>query len=130
MATLSIRNLTRTAIPKLPYERMKEYALSKRYSLSLVFIGDKRSQKLNKTHKHKDAPASVLAFPLAPESGEIFLNFTRARKRARMLRTSPTQATAYLFIHALLHLNGHTHGGTMDRAEKTMCKRFDIPYPQ
>lgn len=115
--------------PHLPYERIAEAILGKNYELSLVFIGDQRSQTLNRTYRNHDQPASVLSFPLDKEAGEIYINIPYAGRRARRQPATLSQTVAYLFIHGLLHLNGHDHGGTMDKREKEYCAQFGIPYP-
>jgi ssRNA-specific RNase YbeY (16S rRNA maturation enzyme) len=53
---------------------MKESVLGKKYELSLVFIGDKKSKSLNKKFRNKDYKANILSFPIDNDMGEIFIN--------------------------------------------------------
>jgi len=117
-------------LPALPFEKMGRVVFGRRGSVSVVFIGDARSRTLNRIHRKKDSPANVLSFPLShPQGGEIFINLARARVEAPHFGLSYRNYVGYLFIHGLLHLEGHDHGGKMDEAEQTLCKRFSIPYP-
>lgn len=127
-SNISVMNTTRGTIPTVPLIALKDRVLGKRYELSLVFIGDKRSQTLNKAHKHKDKPASVLSFPLEHDIGEMFINLPLAKRRAKKFGMTYTQLVTYLFIHGLLHLKGLDHGSTMDRSEKKLCREFSVPF--
>jgi len=81
---------------------------------------------LNKTCRGKDAPANVLSFALDTTAGEIYLNVPRIRREAHAYGLTPHGHAKFLFIHACLHLKGHTHGSTMEQAEEALLKRFDI----
>lgn len=110
----SIRNKTRKGTPGIKFENIKDKILGKGYELSLVFCGDALSRKLNKTYRNKDKATNVLAFPIAKNSGEVFINLSKT-KHFSVLE---------LYVHALLHLNGMEHGARMERAEKFFVKRF------
>jgi rRNA maturation RNase YbeY len=127
--TLSVRNLTRSAPPRLHINSIKNSILGERYNLSIVYIGEKRALSLNTTHRKKDYPADILSFPLSKDSGEIFLCIPCARLSARAGNTPLGNFIAYLLIHGMLHLKGLRHGSTMDRAEKKLCKKLNIRYP-
>jgi len=71
----NIKNTTKGKLPRLPFEHMKDEVLGKNYDLSLVFIGDKLSRKLNKLSRKKDYPTNILSFPLSKNAGEIFINY-------------------------------------------------------
>lgn len=126
---VTITNTTRSDLPQLSIDRIATAILGKEYELSLVFIGDARSQTLNKTYRNKDAPASVLSFPLEDSAGEVYLNLPYTKRRAQKAGLSERDMVAYLLIHGFLHLKGHDHGGTMDRREKQFCSQFRITYP-
>jgi probable rRNA maturation factor len=115
MDLLSIKNLTRSKAPKLPFEEIKNKVLGNKYELSLVFIGSTRSRKLNLTYRDKDKPANVLSFPLTKSSGEIFIDLNKTK----------TFSTLHLFIHGLLHLKGMQHGGKMESEEQRLLKLFN-----
>ena len=99
----------------VPFDKIKNLALGKSYSLSLVFIGKTTSQRLNKTYRGKNKPTNILSFPLDKKMGEIFITPSIAKKEL-----------SSLFIHGLMHLKGHTHGDTMDRAEEKLRKQFSV----
>jgi ssRNA-specific RNase YbeY (16S rRNA maturation enzyme) len=62
---------------------MKDKVLGKKYELSLVFIGDKKSLSLNKQFRKKNHIANVLSFPIDADLGEIFINYPNAKKEAK-----------------------------------------------
>ena len=121
-----ITNKTKSKIPPLPFNSIKEAVLGEKYELSLVFIGAKKSRELNKTYRAKDKVANVLSFPLTKNTGEIFISPAEAHKHAKEFGQNTTQFLGYLFIHGLLHLKGMEHGSTMEKAEKKVCKKFSI----
>lgn len=127
-ASLSISSTLDGSIPyrTLPFSDMKTAVLGEEYSLSLAFVGDARMRTLNRTYRNKDATTDVLAFPLDKKTGEIVINPREAKRRAPRHGMSPRAYTAFLFIHALLHLKGMGHGATMEQAEKRLVKRFAL----
>ena len=110
----------------LPFERIKDAVLGKNYELSLVFIGRKYSQTLNKKYRGKGKPANILSFPLSKTSGEIFICPETAKKDARKFEMKEREFIGYLFIHGLLHLKGLKHSSTMERAEEKIRLKFSI----
>jgi probable rRNA maturation factor len=114
----SLKNLTRTKKPSVPYSKLAESILKIDYDLSLVFIGDTRSRLLNNSYRKKNKVANVLSFPLSETEGEIALNLSAAKREAPDYKMNYTQFVRYLFIHGCLHLKGLKHGRTMDRLER------------
>jgi len=104
--------------------RIKRDVLGKQYDLSLVFVGKKRSQTLNREYRKKNKPTNVLSFPLEDGLGEIFITIPVAQSEARKEGVSKNDRILYLFIHAVLHLKGYLHGATMDSEEKRLSKMF------
>ena len=109
---------TVSSYPKLPYDRMKDAILGKKYALSLVFIGSVRAKTLNRKTRKKTYVPNVLSFPLTESAGEIFITPEVAVREAKKRGMTEKGYVGFLFIHALLHLKGHHHGATMERAEK------------
>lgn len=103
---------------------MKDAVLGKNYDLSLVIVGNTRSQKLNATYRGKAKSTNILSFPLSKMEGEIFLNLNVAKKEAPQFDKTYTEFVAYLVIHGMLHLKGHSHGSTMERLEKKFLHEF------
>ena len=98
--------------------------LGNAYDLSVVLIGNARSHRLNATYRGKDKPTNVLAFPIAEDAGEIYLNVPYALKEASRYDHAAKHHLTYLFIHGLLHLKGFDHGASMEREEARLLKRF------
>ena len=124
--TFSITNSTKSAPKGVPFAKIKEAALGKKYELSLVFIGNKKSQTLNNSYRGKNQPANCLSFSLSKNSGEIFLNLSKAKKEARAFGRKFDNFVAFLFIHSCLHLKGMEHGGRMEEAEMKLLKKFQF----
>jgi probable rRNA maturation factor len=114
----TITNKTKGALQNVPFANMKDVVLGKNYELSLVFIGETLSRKLNKKYREKDRATNVLSFPLTKFSGEIFITPSVAKKEGH--------SVGFLFIHGLLHLKGYDHGDTMERAEEKIRKQFHV----
>ena len=112
--------------PSLPYQKIKEEILGKRYNLSLVFIGKTRAVSLNNKYRNKTYTPNILSFPLDTTSGEIFITPELARTECKKFGMTPKGYIGFLFIHGLLHLKGHAHGDTMERAEKKYVSKFKL----
>jgi probable rRNA maturation factor len=123
---VSIKNLTRSPLPRIAFNEIKKAILGSSYELSLVFVGTTRSRALNKHYRTKDKPTNVLAFPLDVAIGEVFICPHVADKQAPDFSLSKKGMVAYLFIHACLHLKGLDHGARMEALEATYMKKFSI----
>ncbi len=121
-----IKNNTKGKLPRLPFENIKNEALGKKYELSLVFIGDKLSQKLNYQSRRKNKPTNILSFPLSKTSGEIFINYRQAKKEAEKYERKFSDFIGFLFIHGLIHLKGFEHGSKMEEQEAKFRKKFNL----
>ena len=124
----SVTNLTKSnpLIGALFFSNIKEVILGKKYELSLVFIGDARAKKLNKTYRKKTYVPNVLSFPLDKNSGEIFINLNQLKKERKKIKISQKELTKLMFIHGCLHLKGFSHGSKMDKLEQRYIKKFSI----
>ncbi len=122
----SLMNKTKGTLPRVPFVRMKDAVLGADYGLSLVFVGDAESRKLNMKHRGKDYIPNVLSFELDETSGEIFINSAEARRQAPSFGRTPSNMIAFLYIHGLCHLKGMQHGATMERTEARFRKSFGI----
>ncbi len=112
--------------PALPYIAIKDDILGKKYDLSLVFIGAQKAQTLNKKYRNATYTPNVLSFPLTKDTGEIYITPEVAQKEAYKFSLSTEGYIGYLFIHGLLHLKGHLHGGTMEKAEKKYVAKYKL----
>jgi len=123
---VSILNKTKGTLPRVPFSRIKNAVLGKEYELSLVFVGDSESQKINIKHRGKDYVPNVLSFELDETSGEIFINPFEARRQAPQFGRTYRSMIIFLYIHGLCHLKGMLHGSTMEKSEARLRKKFGI----
>ncbi len=123
---LQIKNTTKGKLPRLPFVDIKDSVLGKKYSLSLVFIGDKLSKKLNNQYRKKNKSTNILTFPLSDNEGEIFINFRLAEKEAKKYEREFSGYIGFLVIHGLMHLKGLQHSSRMERREKKIRNKFDL----
>ncbi|MDP3875211.1 MAG: rRNA maturation RNase YbeY [bacterium] len=104
----------------IPFTRLKNRVLGRNFELSLVFIDDRFSRRLNITYRGKNKPADILSFPLSRKTGEIFIDLVTAQKEKKKFEMPFEKFVTFLFIHGLLHLKGMGHGDTMEQAEKKL----------
>ncbi|PIR57693.1 MAG: rRNA maturation RNase YbeY [Parcubacteria group bacterium CG10_big_fil_rev_8_21_14_0_10_38_31] len=124
---IEFTNLTKKRQPSLPWKKIKDTILGKRYNLSVVFSGNALTKKLNKKYRNKDKPANVLSFPFSSKEGEIFINLSYPHKltsKNDIIKEKDLDRILHLFIHSLLHLKGFSHGDKMDDEEDKMIKKF------
>lgn len=124
--SLSITNLTKGKLPRLPFVKIVATVLGKEYDCSLVIVSSRKSRELNRTYRGKDTPTNILSFPLDKHAGEIFLYLAKARDEAPLFGRSYKDFVAFLFIHGLFHLKGLDHGTKMENAEKKIRTLFKI----
>lgn len=117
-------NETKGKIPSLPFRIMKDKILGKNYTLSLIFISEKKSEELNKKYRNKDYPANVLSFPYSKKNGEIFISISTAKKQCKDHDKTWQKFVGFLVIHGMLHLKGMDHSSTMERQEEKFSKLF------
>ena len=104
----------------IPFTHLKNTVLGRDFELSLVFIDNTFSRRLNAQYRGKNKPTNVLSFPISKKSGEIFIDLVTAKKEAGVFEMSFQKFVTFLFIHGLLHLKGMRHGATMEQAEKKL----------
>lgn len=122
--TITIQDMNKGKLPRLPFVQMAETILGKKYELSIVFATKKVSQKLNREFRGKNKPTNILSFPLSKNSGELVLEPKTIWKQAPDFGMPYEKFIGYLVIHGMLHLKGMEHGSTMERREKLLKKKF------
>jgi probable rRNA maturation factor len=122
----SLTNKTKGSLPRLPFVVFKNKVLGKKYDLSIVFVGEKTIQKLNKEYRKIHKPTDILSFSLSKNSGEIFICEKIAKKKAKEFEMTYTAFLPFLFIHGLVHLKGYDHGKKMELEESKYRKYFTI----
>ncbi len=122
-----ISKKSRTPVPDISkFKNIKDKVLGADYVLSLVFIGDSFSRKLNKKYRGKDKPANILSFSISKKEGEIFINLRKTKEEKMKFNLSYGKFVGKLFIHGLLHLKGMAHSSTMDKEENVLFKKFFV----
>jgi probable rRNA maturation factor len=122
-------DILNTAQQKISFQNkeilmIKNQILGKNYELSIVIVGDKKIQNLNKKFRNKNYPTDTLSFSISKNMGEIFINLKIANKKSISFQMSPQKYFYYLLIHSMLHLKGFDHGEKMEREEKQLIKKF------
>ncbi len=119
-----INNQTDTVLPDIDFEKLKNSALGKPYTLSVVFVSPNESQRINKEYRKKDKPTNILSFPYTFVSGEIVLCVEIIQKEAEHHKLLYKDYLIYLFIHGLVHLSGFDHSLLMERREIELRKKY------
>ncbi len=123
---VQLLNKTKGKLPRLPFSDMKNAVLGEDYELSLVFVDEAESHKINLQTRGKDKPTNILSFPLDERSGEIVICPTYAKSEAPNFDRPYENYLAFLFIHGLVHLKGFDHGVRMENEELKYRKQFGI----
>lgn len=110
----AFKNTIKAKIPSIRWRYFKNKILRKGYDLSIVVVGDKKMQQLNKKYRKKDKTTDVLSFGLDKNSGEIVLNYSYIKKRAQEFNRTPKEHLKVSYIHGLLHLRGFDHKKSSD----------------
>jgi rRNA maturation RNase YbeY len=122
---LSIRNDTRRPTPRLPFARAADAVLPG-WELSLAFVGPAAARDLNERLRGKEYIPNVLSYTLGDAHGEIIICLAEAEKQAPAHGLPYRPFVLYLFIHALLHLKGFSHGAMMERWEKNILAQCTV----
>ena len=123
MAKVEIKNLTRRPVPRFAYTAIAATVLPG-WDISLVFVGPKKAQELNRELRKKSYIPNVLSYAVGEKSGEVFICLSEAARQAPDHTMSERVFVLYLFIHAILHLKGWPHGGTMERWEQKLVAQY------
>lgn len=121
-----ITNTTKSKLPDFDFVKMKQAILGKKYELSVIIVGKKEIQKLNKEYRDINKPTDILSFPLSDDFGEMYINPEMTKLEAKNFDRDYENFFGYLFIHGLVHLKGFDHGSTMENIEAQFRKKFHI----
>jgi probable rRNA maturation factor len=111
--------------------------------VAVVLTDDSRIRALNRVWRGVDKPTNVLSFPAkegrepqgAPAPlGDIVIAYETTAREALAQGTPFLHYLAHLTVHGFLHLRGYDHQAddeaeTMERLERTILARLDIPDP-
>ncbi len=126
MDTISVSQTIRKKWNTSDYKKIAGDILGKKFNLSIVLIGDKKSKTLNLKYRNKNKVANVLTFPISKNTGEIFINIPKAKRDAHKFGLSQKNYAKFLLIHGCLHLKGYAHGSTMESAEDRLLKKYTL----
>ncbi|MBI3572328.1 rRNA maturation RNase YbeY [Candidatus Kaiserbacteria bacterium] len=111
--------------PDFPYSEIAASVLPG-WEISLAFVTPKVAKALNKKLRGKNYTPNVLSYQAGEKSGEVIICLREAGRQAPEYGMSPRHFVLCLFIHALLHLAGRRHGSTMEKRERTLCKKWSV----
>lgn len=113
--------------------------------LCLRLVDSAEMQELNLAFRGKDSATNVLAFPaemgdfqLPPDqiapAGDIVICAPVVQKEALEQGKKPLDHWAHLWVHGLLHLQGHDHieddeANRMEECERQILAKLRIPDP-
>ena len=121
---ISIINHTKGKLPSLPFVLIKNEILGKNYSLSIAFITEAQSKKINNTYRKINKPTNILSFPLTKTGGEILLCPALIKTQTKKFGRNFRELLGFLVIHGCLHLKGIEHGATMERSEEKYDQKY------
>ncbi|MFZ2205419.1 MAG: rRNA maturation RNase YbeY [Minisyncoccia bacterium] len=122
--TLSVINKTKGKLPSLPFDNLKNDILGKKFSCSIVFVGEKRSREFNKKYRGKDKSTNILSFCLSKTEGEMILCPAVAKREYKKFDRTYPNFIGFLVIHGMLHLKGMEHSSRMDKAEQKYDQKY------
>lgn len=120
----SLINKTKGKLPSLPFLKMKDDILGKKYFLSVAYVDKNISNRLNKIYRGKDRATNILSFQIHKNEGELILCPSVIKREAKDFDRTFKEFLGFLVIHGMLHLKGMDHSVTMERAEKKYDKKY------
>ena len=121
---LSVNKMTKGTLPRVPFARIKDEILGKKYVLSIAFVDAKISKKINKEQRGKNKPTNVLSFSLSKTEGELVICPEVVKKEAPKFEMSFGNFLGFLVIHGMLHLKGMEHSSTMEKLDEKFSRKF------
>jgi len=109
----------------------KAFDFKKKFSISILFTGDKKINQLNKKFRKINSPTNILSFPSMPINihtnnfldfgynqsiflGDIVISSDTLIKEANNEKKIEEDHLIHLFIHGVLHLLGYDHETSYD----------------
>ena len=111
-------------------------ALAEGGEVTIRYVAEAESRRLNREFRGKDRATNVLTFPYggSPVRGDVVICAPVVAREARE-QGKPLEAHhAHLLVHGLLHLRGHdhehaAHAARMERLERRILAGFGYPDP-
>ena len=117
---------TKTKLPVIDWDGIKNTALGDKYSLNLIFTTPAKIKRLNTIYRDKECSTDILSFPISETEGEIYISHADARAEAKKFGRDLDNFLAFLFIHGCTHLKGHDHGAIMESIETKLRIKFGV----
>ena len=127
--SIDVANKTRTKININLVRKVSEQFL-KRYKkykldLSVVFVGDRRIQVINKTYRGYNKVTDLLSFEGEEEFfGELIIDYAQVRRQAKYFNNSVKEELIFILVHGLFHLLGYED--KTEREEEKMIRLGEI----
>jgi probable rRNA maturation factor len=120
---IEVNNTTRRAVDEVFLKKVGERVLreekAKNADVSVVIVGAKRMQELNRRYRKKDKVANVLSFSVQELGlGEVVLCPQEVKKDAKKYGMIFEKAFAWMLVHGILHLLGYSHKEMEKREER------------
>ena len=120
----SLINKTKGKIPYLPFQKIKNDILGKKYSLSIALVSEKISKELNNKYRNKNKSTNILSFTLNKNMGEIILCPAVIKREVKNFERTFGDFLGFLVIHGMLQLEGLEHSSTMEEKEKKYDQKY------
>ena len=124
-------------------ELTKKTKLAQKFSVSVLFTGDKKIKDLNNNFRNINRATNVLSFPSIELHediknlnflGDIVISYDTLLKEAKKDKIKTSDHLVHLFVHSFLHLLGYDHDNCLDAKimetlEIKILKNLDIKNP-
>ena len=105
-------------------------------AVTVRYVGEAESRRLNREFRRKDYATNVLSFPYSakPVQGDLVICAPIVAREARRQGKSVRAHHAHMLVHGLLHLAGFDHerereAARMEARERTVLARLGFPDP-
>jgi probable rRNA maturation factor len=105
-------------------------------AVTVRYVGEAESRRLNHEFRGKDHATNVLSFPYSPRplEGDLVICAPVVAREARSQGKSVRAHHAHMLVHGLLHLAGFDHerereAARMEARERTVLARLGFPDP-
>ena len=104
-------------------------ALQENATLTVRFVGQAESKKLNANYRNKDYATNILTFPYELQNGidhlsaDLVICLPVLEKEAKQQNKTPEQHLIHLIVHGTLHAQGFDHE---DEVEAEAMEQLEI----
>jgi probable rRNA maturation factor len=104
--------------------------------VTVRYVAEAESRRLNRVYRGRDYPTNVLSFPYErrPVEGDVVICAPVVAREAREQAKSLAAHHAHMLVHGLLHVAGHDHERAadavkMERLERRILAALGYPDP-